>query len=220
MRIAVNNPFTAAASAAAPPPQKEEVLIYSFTEKSTEYIGDINDDWEKSTRTSTGYMVVGEGASSTSLSIWTINTWKDTGADGKRHNYAHCELPINYSFVKAHLGDKDTWLLGLSSLDEHTLLKGEEKRFWIPGVDKTASVPKAFSGTRTWQYTDSNSVLHAGSSTISIRLHSKFTNDYYSNSTYYYSPNAPLYNAWGAAENIEEYLQVKKGYIVIPTIIP
>jgi hypothetical protein len=201
----------------APVPHKEEVLIYSFTEKSTEYTCDINGitdmnlinsiEWDKSIKNSTGYLIV-QWNSSISINIWTVNTGKrnDISPDGKMHKYAKAEFPVEYSIAQANVGKNTTWLVGSSSDLEHILLTGDEKRIKI--LDKGGDAATKLAGTHTWYYTDPKSIMHVGSSVISLRWHSKFTADYF------YDPG--MLDGWDATDQIMDYLR-NKGYIIIPT---
>jgi hypothetical protein len=199
------------------------VLIYSFTEKSTEYTCDINGItdmneinwikgiWDKSVKTSTGYFIV-QWTSPISLNVWTVNTGKrnDVSPDGKMHKYAKAERPAEFSIAQAGIGKKTTWLVGSISDIEHTLLTGEEKPIRILGEKGDAATKLA--GTRTWYYTDPNLIMHVGSSAISLRWQSNLTNEVLSDLD-------PLkLDGWLATDWLAEYLH-NKGYIIIPTVL-
>jgi len=162
------------------------VLIYSFTEKSTEYSCDINGitdmnqindpyvvEWNKSIKTETGYFIV-QWTSQISVNVWTVKTEKIKGKDGKMHKWASASGPAGYSFATANLSNKTTWLVGTASEEQHTLLAGDEKPVKILG--KPGDAATKLAGTRTWYY-EEDSILHVGSSVISLKWQSKLTNE-------------------------------------------
>jgi hypothetical protein len=168
---------------------KEEVLIYSFKQKTTEYTCDISGitdmnlvnslEWEKSVKTSTGYLVVQWAPDSDiELNVWTVLTEKLKDRDGKPYKWASVSGPAEFAIAQATVGNKTTWLVGYNYASEHTLLTGEEKRIKI--LDKGGSAATKLAGTSTWRY-EQDSILHVGSSAISLSWQSKLTAAYFSN---------------------------------------
>jgi hypothetical protein len=199
----------AATVAFAPVLVKQELLIYSFTEKSTEYTCDVNDVWQKTAVTKTGYFLMEMGStSSTTMDVWRVDTFKARDPNGKMQKYAKPLAPAEYTIDYADIGTKETWIINLSSSNEHALLKGDEKRIKMQAFGKYVTIPTALTGTRNWYYTSGDSIMHTGSSTMSLRYHSRFTNDYYS--------DPDLFNAMHAVEFIIGPYLIDKGYIVIP----
>jgi hypothetical protein len=200
-------------------PNKQEVLIYSYTEKSTDYTCDFNgftvDDideleWQKSVTTNTGYVVMQSRPAEPVLDVWFLNTWKAKDPNGKMQKYAKPEAPVPYSFTRAHMGSKTAWIINLGSLDEHNLLKGDQKHIWVKALDKNMDLSVTLSGTRNWYY-QSGTILHAGSSTMLLKYHSKFTNEYWS--------DPDMLNAEYAIEIIIGQYLLDKGYKIIPIIL-
>jgi hypothetical protein len=208
------------AGSAIAKPNKQEVLIYSYTEKSTDYTCDFNgftvDDidnleWQKSVKTNTGYIAMQSRPTEPILDFWFLNTWKAKDPNGKMQKYAKPEAPVPYSFTRAHMGDTRAWIINFSSLDEHNLLKGDQKRIWVKPLDKNMDLAVTLGGTRSWYYQENN-VLHAGSSTMSLKYHSKFTNEYWL--------DPGMLNAQYAMEAIIGQYLLDKGYKIIPIYLP
>ena len=193
--------------------QKEEVLIYSFTEKSTEYTGvtDMGNpgiiNWSKSTTADIGYLVFQENPSQT-FTIWAVKMLKVKDKAGKTRKIAFVYDWGEYSFVEADIGKKKTWLVSSASEDVHVLLTGDEKPVWLYSVDKTARIPAKLAGTSNWYYNEGVGILSAGSSTLSLRFQLKFTNEFYA--------NASVSDGYEMARWIQDYLVENKGYSYPP----
>jgi hypothetical protein len=211
--------FLCAAIASAGTVQKQEVLIYTYTEKVTDYTCDVDGidlsqvnyyPWEKTVSTKTGYVAL-QSTSTVSIAAWYVDTWKEKDANGVTHKYAKPEHPATYIYNRTNVNSKRTWILALKSLDKYTVLKGDEKEIWVPAVDKHADAPTALTGSREWYYTSADNILHAGTSTMTLKYHSKFTNQYYA--------DPAMLDAMYAVEGIiGEYL-ADKGYEIIPIVI-
>jgi hypothetical protein len=184
---------------------KDEVIIYTFTEKATEYTCDVNHAWQKSAGTRTGFMFM-EGNYTSSLAILRLNTWKEKGADGKMHNYVQPEFQMKSLMSPATVGNKRTWLINSDTDSWHLQLRGDEKPVKMAGF--VVDYATALAGTRTWYYTDASSVTHIGSSTISLKFNTKFTTEYLTNSA--------LLDNIDASNYISAYLRDNKGYIILP----
>ena len=199
---------------------KQEVLIYSFTEQSTDYTCDFNGSdiseidnlpWEKTTVKKTGFVALQEIASS-QMEAWFVYTYKAPDANGKMQKYAQPELQALYVHTYAHIGDTKIWLLSTHALEWHVELNGVTKEIFIKAVDKYADIPTTIAGMNTWNYLSNEQLVHEGASTLKMRYHSKFTNAYYA--------DPAVLDAYSAIENVlGEYLR-GKGYIVLPLKIP
>ena len=196
---------------------KSDIIIYSYTEKSTDYTCDFTGstadvintlEWEKSVEKKTGYLVMQRGAPPSSMVYcWHIYTWKAPDPNGKMQKYAQMGSYVIYSLNTAHVGDKVTWIFGLSNSNEHFTLKGDEKSVMIKAADEYHDIAKSLTGTHSWYY-QAGTIQHAGLSTISLKYHSRFTNDYYSD------PGLPNGMEAGS-EIVMEYLK-SRGYIPVP----
>ncbi len=198
--------FAAAVSYASQ--AKQSLLIYSYTEKAMDYTCE-NDVWQKTNTKRSGYIAMEERYDS-GMDMWFVNTWKAPDVNGTMQKHAKPEKPKQYSIDYADIGLKEIWIMNFIDSNEHIFLKGDEKHLFIQAVDKYANIPSLLTGTHNWYRTKDN-VLHAGSSTMSLKFHSKFTNDYYSD------PN--LINAAYAIEGIIGKYLLDKGYIIFPLIL-
>ncbi len=198
--------MTSAALAASE--TKADVYIYSFTEKSTEYTCDMNFVWHKSIVTNRGYIVMQIFEGISPMYAWIVTTYKAPDANDKMQKYARSSSYLVYSIAYADFGTKQSWIINLSSPDQHKLISGDNKPVWIRAFGYHISIPKTFKGADCWYYTTSeDNTLHTGTSTTMLRYHSKFTN-------YYFSDPDPLTGQDAVTDIIFPYL-IDKGYKIV-----
>ncbi len=207
----------ATAIASAQPQAKSEVIIYKYMEKSTDHTCDFSgssDDmlntleWEKSNEKETGYFIMQRGAASSTVAYgWHVYTWKAPDKNGKMQKYALMGSYVVYNFNTAHVGDKVSWIVGLGNSDGHFVLKGDEKGVKIKASDKNHDIAKSLTGTHNWYYQE-GTIQHAGSSTISLKYHSGFTNDYYDDDALQTGADAAKWYCHGVSKEQGLYIPV------------
>ena len=86
-------------------------------------------------------------------------------------------------------------------------MTGVEKRVFIKAVDRYVDFPTKLTGSNNWYYQASDDIIHAGSSTLSLRYHSKLTKAYFAD------PEL-LYDSYAVILLIKPYL-IDRGYVYI-----
>jgi hypothetical protein len=188
--------------------QKQDLAIYRFTEKSTEYTCDANNVWEKSNATKTGYIVMQISQGSPITYVKIITTFRAPDPNGKMQKYFESSLPIGYSIAYAEFGRKETWIINLSSQYEQTVLSGDAKRIRIKAFGEYVPIPTTLKGSHNWYYKSADNILHTGTSTLTLRYHSTFTNGYYS--------DPDLLDGESAIRDIIFPYLTDRGYEIIP----
>jgi hypothetical protein len=176
-------------------PASAEVFIYNLKQSGAEYQYD-GSEWTQHKVSSTAYVVIEPNNDDANfVNIWSIDTWKEKDEDtGRMQKYYEVQDVFTLELLQAQIGNKLMWIMPLAGDTENSLLTGQAKTKRIGTENHT--IAATFTGYFIWHESDGD-YRDEGAGTMSLKLNSKMTNDWYSLS------------GEGATNTIVDYLESK-----------